>query len=242
MKLKNLTRKISTKENISNIISTFHPSQTNTLNESLILVDVNDRRVGNVSKLNGHLKCLNNEYPHRAFSVFLFNSKNEMLLQQRSLKKFTFPGLWSNTCCSHPLDNIEENEMKGNIGIKRAAVRRMKIELGLDTKVEDYVTTEKILYRADSNETFEEFELDYILLAKMNIDLKELNKTINKDEVHEVYYYSKEDLLKEIKGGMGITPWFGLMIKNKIDDLFYFSLNLSSSKFDEETVRFTKFL
>lgn len=81
-----------------------------------------------------------------------------MLLQQRSMKKITFPGLWSNTCCSHPLSVKEELVEENNKGIISAAKRRMNFELSIKTKEEDYRIIEKILYRADSSEIFEEFE------------------------------------------------------------------------------------
>ena len=85
-----------------------HPSQVKNLSDQLILVDKKDNEIGSLSKLNSHLKSQNNQHPHRAFSVFLFNNKNELLLQQRSSKKVTFPLLWSNTCCSHPLNIPDE--------------------------------------------------------------------------------------------------------------------------------------
>lgn len=103
------------------------------------------------------------DMPHWAFSVFLFNSKLELLLQKRSKDKITFPNLWTNTCCSHPLydlDEISENE-----GIKVAGVRWIKFELGIDLLQDDITTIQKILYKADSDEKWMEYELDYILFA-----------------------------------------------------------------------------
>ena len=66
--------------------------------EEIILVDENDEQVGTMEKMEAHQKAL----LHRAFSVFIFNSKNEMLLQQRAIKKYHSGGLWTNACCSHP--------------------------------------------------------------------------------------------------------------------------------------------
>lgn len=99
-----------------------------------------------------------NELPHRAFSVFLFNKKNELLLQKRSGDKVTFPLLWSNTCCSHPLNNQDESNEDKNLGIKLAAKRRMNLELGFDSNENEYKLVEKILYRASSDSKFEEYE------------------------------------------------------------------------------------
>lgn len=135
----------------------FDISQTKLFDEQLILVDEKDNIVGKTSKLNGHLKETNNIYPHRAFSVFLFNHQNKMLLQKRSSKKVTFPNLWSNTCCSHPMYTESEIESKDNIGIKVAASRRMEYELRMGY-IKDYFLFEKVLYRADSDKVFEEYE------------------------------------------------------------------------------------
>jgi len=79
-------------------------------------------------------------------------------LQKRSSDKVTFPNLWSNTCCSHPLNNPSESNEKYNLGIKLAALRRMDYELGFKSDQNEYKLVEKILYRADSDLKFEEFE------------------------------------------------------------------------------------
>ena len=68
---------------------------------------------------------------HRAFSVFLFNANNELLLQQRSDSKITFPGHYTNTCCSHPLNTPGELDETNAIGVKRAAQRKLYHELGI---------------------------------------------------------------------------------------------------------------
>jgi isopentenyl-diphosphate delta-isomerase len=74
------------------------------MDEYIPLVTEDDEVVGKISKVDAHLRVLLEKkmMPHRAFSLLLFNSKNELLLQQRSLDKITFPGMWTNTCCSHP--------------------------------------------------------------------------------------------------------------------------------------------
>ena len=84
-------------------------------------------------------------------------------MQRRSKEKITFPYIWSNTCCSHPLNNQLEGNEIDNQGIKSAATRRMAFELGLETKVYDYKLIEKILYRATSDSLFEEFECKIFL-------------------------------------------------------------------------------
>jgi isopentenyl-diphosphate delta-isomerase len=153
MKVKHIIKKFSTSKKYAH----FDISQTKLFDEELILVDENDNLVGKTTKLNGHLKETNNKYPHRAFSVFLFNHENKMLLQKRSNKKVTFPNLWSNTCCSHPIYTESELDTKNNKGIKLAASRRMEYELGMGM-ITDYFLYEKVLYRADSDKIFEEYE------------------------------------------------------------------------------------
>ena len=94
----------------------------------MIHVTEHDEVVGPMSKLETH--------QGQAFSSSLqrplFNTKGEMLLQQRSASKVTFPSVWANACCSHPLHSPEEMEEKGAMGVKRAAVRKLEQELGID--------------------------------------------------------------------------------------------------------------
>jgi isopentenyl-diphosphate delta-isomerase len=157
MKVKQFLRRFSSLKKYQH----FDISQTKLFDEQLILVDKNDKLVGKTSKLDGHLKESNNNYPYRAFSVFLFNHDNKMLLQKRSTKKVTFANRWSNTCCSHPVYKDNELETKDNKGIKIAAARRMEYELRMG-HIKDYFLFEKVLYRADSDTIFEEYECKYI--------------------------------------------------------------------------------
>lgn len=213
---------------LQNLLRKVDESQKMSFEEKLILVDENDNRISSTSKIDAHLRIVQNKYPHRAFSVFLFDQNNHLLLQQRSDKKITFKNLWSNTCCSHPADNEEENLMKENIGIRKAATRRIKFELGIDTKIHEYFVSERILYRADSDDIFEEFELDYILLAKLNLNLIDVKKLSNPDEVSDVRLVTKKELVDEVNlESMKITPWFKLIVNNKIDEIFDTAKNLN---------------
>jgi len=92
--------------------------------EKVILVDKDDRTVGLMEKMEAHEKGL----LHRAFSVFVFNSNGELMLQQRAFSKYHSPGLWTNTCCSHPGENEETIN---------AAHRRLKEEMGFDCKIKE---------------------------------------------------------------------------------------------------------
>lgn len=115
-------------------VSTDHldEQQVQLLAEMCILIDENDRRIGADTKKNCHLnENIDRGLLHRAFSVFLFNTENKLLLQQRSNAKITFPDCFTNTCCSHPLSHPLELEENDAIGVRRAAQRRMKAELGI---------------------------------------------------------------------------------------------------------------
>lgn len=106
--------------------------QVTLLKEECILVDEQDKVVGSDTKKNCHLNVnIESGKLHRAFSVFLFNSEGKLLLQQRSEAKITFPGTFTNTCCSHPLYFPEELEETDCLGVKRAAQRKLQQELGI---------------------------------------------------------------------------------------------------------------
>ena len=119
--------------------TSYDKSQVDQLEDRCIIVDKEDRIIGSASKKDCHIAANRSKGDlksaggklHRAFSVFLFNSKNELLLQKRSKLKITYPGCYTNTCCSHPrATNIEMNDHE-HIGVKIAAQRRMQFELGI---------------------------------------------------------------------------------------------------------------
>ncbi len=115
-------------------------------NQFVVLVDKKDRPVGKMPKLEAHQKGI----LHRAFSVFILNSKNELLLQRRSASKYHSPNLWTNTCCSHPyVDEL----------VIDAANRRLKEEMGLGTPLE-YLFY--FIYRQKVGNGLIEHELDYV--------------------------------------------------------------------------------
>ena len=199
-----------------------HYSQTKFLNDQLILLDLNDNPIGSISKLDAHLLSNKNTHPHRAFSIFLFDSKNRLLLQKRADIKVTFPLLWTNTCCSHPL-NIEGENTPENIN--NALVKRIKYELGIDRDKNMYKLFDKILYRAPSNDKYEEFEIDYLFMAKFDKDCEDdqfiysknnLKKIINKHEVDDIKFECIDDILKDMEvHPESYTPWFSIVMKNK---------------------------
>nr|Q39472.2 RecName: Full=Isopentenyl-diphosphate Delta-isomerase I; AltName: Full=Isopentenyl pyrophosphate isomerase I; Short=IPP isomerase I [Clarkia breweri] len=188
--------------------------------DECILVDENDKVVGHESKYNCHLmeKIESENLLHRAFSVFLFNSKYELLLQQRSATKVTFPLVWTNTCCSHPLYRESELIDENCLGVRNAAQRKLLDELGIpaeDLPVDQFIPLSRILYKAPSDGKWGEHELDYLLFI-----IRDVNLDPNPDEVAEVKYMNRDDLKELLRKadaeeeGVKLSPWFRLVVDN----------------------------
>ncbi|KAJ1697000.1 hypothetical protein LUZ63_005512 [Rhynchospora breviuscula] len=188
--------------------------------DECILVDEQDNVVGHESKYNCHLmeKIESENLLHRAFSVFLFNSKHELLLQQRSATKVTFPLVWTNTCCSHPLYRESELIDENFLGVKNAAQRKLLDELGIpaeDVPIDQFIPLGRMLYKAPSDGKWGEHELDYLLFIVRDVKLLP-----NPDEVADVKYVSREQLQELIKKadageeGVKLSPWFRLVVDN----------------------------
>lgn len=190
--------------------------QVELLAEMCILIDENDNRVGADTKKNCHLnENIEKGLLHRAFSVFLFNSENKLLIQQRSDAKITFPDCFTNTCCSHPLNNPRELEENEAIGVRRAAQRRLKAELGIpleEVLPEEIYYVTRFHYKAQSDSIWGENEIDYILFVRKNV-------TLNPDpnEIKSYRYVSKDELKelmrKVASGEVKITPWFKIIVE-----------------------------
>nr|AGI98129.1 isopentenyl diphosphate isomerase [Narcissus tazetta] len=188
--------------------------------DECILVNEQDRVVGHESKYDCHLmeKIESENLLHRAFSVFLFNTKYELLLQQRSATKVTFPLVWTNTCCSHPLHRESELVEENFLGVRNAAQRKLLDELGIsavDVPVDQFTPLGRILYKAPSDGKWGEHELDYLLFIIRDVEVRP-----NPDEVADVKYVDR-DQLKEIlrkadagEGGIKLSPWFRLVVDN----------------------------
>ncbi|XP_057963290.1 isopentenyl-diphosphate Delta-isomerase I [Malania oleifera] len=188
--------------------------------DECILVDENDRVVGHNSKYNCHLmeKIESENLLHRAFSVFLFNSKYELLLQQRSVTKVTFPLVWTNTCCSHPLYRESELIEENALGVRNAAQRKLLDELGIsaeDVPVDQFMPLGRMLYKAPSDGKWGEHELDYLLFI-----VRDVNVHPNPDEVAKIKYVNREQLKELLRKadageeGLKLSPWFRLVVDN----------------------------
>jgi len=188
--------------------------------DECILVDEQDNVVGHESKYNCHLmeKIENGHALHRAFSVFLFNSKYELLLQQRSATKVTFPLVWTNTCCSHPLYRESELIEENCAGVRNAAQRKLFDELGIvadELPLDEFIPLGRMLYKAPSDGKWGEHELDYLLFMVRDVKLNP-----NPEEVADVKYMNR-DQLKELlrkadagEDGVKLSPWFRLVVDN----------------------------
>ncbi|XP_030623170.1 isopentenyl-diphosphate Delta-isomerase 1 [Chanos chanos] len=188
--------------------------QVQLLAEMCILIDENDKKTGAESKKNCHLNSnIDKGMLHRAFSVFLFNSEDKLLLQQRSDAKITFPGCFTNTCCSHPLHTPSELEETDAIGVRRAAQRRLKAELGIPIEQvppEEMNYLTRIHYKAQSDGVWGEHEIDYILFMQKDVELDP-----DPNEIKTYCYVSKEELKDMIekakRNELKLTPWFSLI-------------------------------
>ncbi|KAL6945004.1 isopentenyl-diphosphate delta-isomerase idi1 [Hanseniaspora vineae] len=198
--------------------------QIRLMNENCIVLDYDDNAIGAGTKKLCHLmENINKGLLHRAFSVFIFNDKNELLLQQRASEKITFPDLWTNTCCSHPLcvdDEIGlENTLQSKIdGAKVAAVRKLDHELGIpqeETQAKgQFHFLNRIHYMAPSNGPWGEHEIDYILFYKIKRG-QDLTVEPNLNEVRDYKYVTAQELQKMFKDeNIHFTPWFKLICES----------------------------
>lgn len=156
--------------------------------EQVILVDENDKPVGVAEKMEAHQQGL----LHRAFSVFIFNSKGEMLQQQRALHKYHSGGLWTNACCSHPIPGEE---------IVAAAQRRLKEEMGFEVPVEKVFD---LMYKTEFDNGLTEHEFDHVFVGEYDGEMN-----VNAEEVSDVCYKSMSEIKTELKNNPGTyTEWF----------------------------------
>ncbi|XP_050598233.1 isopentenyl-diphosphate Delta-isomerase 1 [Bombus affinis] len=192
------------------------PLQEAALEERCILVDESDKPLGNATKRDCHIVNSDGQVLlHRAFSVFLFNGKGELLLQKRSPNKITFPNRYTNTCCSHPLFEIpEETEEHEALGIRKAARRRLNFELGIPLSqilLSDFFYLTRIHYQ-DVEGIWGEHEIDYVLfIQKDNVTLDP-----NPDEISEIRWVSKSEIKDIEKNLSPLSPWFKLILKHKL--------------------------
>ncbi|KIK70968.1 hypothetical protein GYMLUDRAFT_33059 [Collybiopsis luxurians FD-317 M1] len=196
-------------------LSGYDPIQSKLMDERCILVDENDNALGAVDKKTCHLmENINKGLLHRAFSAFVFRpSDGKLLLQKRAPEKITFPNMWTNTCCSHPLDDFEAEKVeKDQLGVRVAASRKLEHELGIpsnQTPVDDFQYLTRIHYLAPSDGMWGEHEVDYILFITADVTV-----TPNLNEICDFKYVDKAELQTMFEEpGNSFTPWFKLIAR-----------------------------
>jgi isopentenyl-diphosphate delta-isomerase len=163
------------------------------MSDMVILVDENDKEIGTEEKMKAHEEGV----LHRAFSVFVFNSKGGMLLQQRARSKYHSGGLWTNTCCSHP---------RPGETVEHAAHRRLKEEMGFDCNLKEIA---HFIYKAQLDHDLTEHEFDHVFVGRYDEDVNS-----NQDEVEDVSWVRPDDLKKDIDiHPERYTEWFKIAFK-----------------------------
>lgn len=161
--------------------------------EYVILVDERDNEMGVMEKMQAHREGK----LHRAFSIFIFNHKKQLLLQQRALDKYHSPGLWTNTCCSHP---------RPHETVKDAANRRLFEEMGISC---DLSIKTSFIYHTPFDNGLTEHELDYVLTGTLNTD-----PTINREEVHAFQWVELDEVKQDLSSHPErYTSWFKIALE-----------------------------
>ncbi len=158
--------------------------------DKVLLVDASDRLLGEMDKWQAHRIGL----LHRAFSVFISNDRDQLLLQQRAADKYHSPLLWTNATCSH--------QQRGESNIE-AGERRLRFEMGLRVRLTEAF---HFIYKASLDRGLIEHEFDYVLVGKTNE-----NPVINAEEVNRFRWVSLPGIQAELaEKPQCFTPWFQL--------------------------------
>ncbi len=166
------------------------------IEENVILVNKDDEQIGLMPKMEAHEKAL----LHRAFSVFVLNSKNEIMLQQRAQHKYHSPLLWTNTCCSH------QREGESNI---QAGSRRLFEEMGFKTELKELFN---FIYKAPFDNGLTEHELDHVMIGYYDE-----KPDINPEEVEAWKWMTIENVKSDmLLHPESYTVWFKIIF-----DKFY---------------------
>ncbi len=178
--------------------------------EKVILVDESDQPLGAMEKIEAHRQAL----LHRAFSVFIFNSRGEMLLQQRAQEKYHSAGLWTNACCSHPRPGEDT---------RAAAIRRLREELGFTTDLQKLF---EFTYRTAYDNGLTEFEFDHVFVGTYDQEIFP-----DRAEVSDYRYQSLPEIESELASAPStFSSWFQLafpLLKEKIGLLPAYSQRFS---------------
>ena len=167
--------------------------------EHVVLVNTLDQAQGTMEKMSAHKKGI----LHRAFSVFILNSKGELLLQQRAHHKYHSGGLWTNTCCSHPRDGETVIE---------AGVRRLQEEMGMKCQLAKGFD---FIYRSELDGGLVEHEFDHVLFGRSDVP-----PVPNPEEVSDYKYISFKDMRAEMTARPdNFTTWFRICFERAAEHL-----------------------
>lgn len=167
--------------------------------QNVVLVNSSDEPIGTMEKMEAHQKGL----LHRAFSVFIFNDKNELLLQRRAMGKYHSGGLWTNTCCSHPTPGQT---------LETAGAQRLQEEMGFSVRLINLFAFE---YRVSLDNDLTEHEFDHVLTGKYNGIV-----IPNPEEVMDYKWIALPDLLNDIASYPEYyTSWFLIILQEHLQQL-----------------------
>jgi isopentenyl-diphosphate delta-isomerase len=166
----------------------------------LILVNDHDEQTGTMKKMEAHTSGS----LHRAFSIFIFDSNGRWLLQKRAAGKYHSAGLWSNTCCGHPVNN----EL-----IYDAAVKRLHEEMGMNCRLEEKFS---FIYKAELENNLTEHEFDHVFTG-----VSDKLPVVNTEEVSEYRYIGTEELRSEINScPENFTAWLKIIFEKTNGKIF----------------------
>lgn len=166
---------------------------------NVVLVDELDQPIGQMEKMEAHFKGA----LHRAFSIFIFNTKNEILLQQRAATKYHGAGLWTNACCSHP---------QWGEDVKSSALERLKFEMGMECELQEGFS---FIYHTPVENGLIEHEFDYVFLG-----ISDNNPVPNPTEVSDFKWVTASALKQEIaEHPSRFTYWFKTALPNVLANL-----------------------
>ncbi|KAJ5888341.1 isopentenyl-diphosphate delta-isomerase idi1 [Penicillium taxi] len=211
----------ATRASEENPMNGFDENQVMLMDEACIVVDEEDYPIGTASKKDCHLMAnIAQGLLHRGFGVYIFDSKNRLLLQQRASQKITFPNVWSSSCCSHPLDIAGERGTDLHTaveGVQRAAQRKMLQELGISAEqiqLEKIQFLTRVYYKAPITGIWGEHEIAYALLVQADVNLD-----INPNEVQDTRYVTEGELKQLLNDErIEFSPWFRIMCDSLLFD------------------------
>ena len=191
-------------------------SQAEMMEELVLCLDSDDNVIDSSSKFTTHH---GEGILHRAFSVLIFDSEGRLLVQQRSSDKITFPAVWANSCCSHPL-NIDGENSDPIEGVKEAARRKLDQELGIPRTITDdwkFHHIGRFEYKCRWDSDWVEHEIDHVLIVEADCEVD-----FNRNEIQSVDWLDNDSLIRmmERKGrwkSQLIAPWFEAIFNNFLE-------------------------